>query len=242
MPSNDKPSVIPAEIYKFMPRRYLDDFMSGKSVRVGTLEEFRNAEDHAGTKLDPSEGVLNIGMGMNFGTLANPIDLSDSKYSSVLDYVNNNTSMRISGMKNVGPTNNAFSISGPNMHIFCVSYLFDSDIAGRLDKKYDVCVKIKNVLAFIAQLNTSLSLLINTDIGPSCGPVMYDGDDITIESKDISIDPFRKDSKFSLDKEFRIVFLSRALPGQPPRSLKNVKAEILQIDTSQCGMELCWER
>src|ERR1700730_14686897 len=50
-------------IVKFMDRRFAEGFITGKSIRVGTLHEFRDVEQHGCEVGDPDESSYNIRSG-----------------------------------------------------------------------------------------------------------------------------------------------------------------------------------
>lgn len=237
-------SVIPNHFFKFMPREFLEGFVSGRSVKIGTLSDYRKSEKYGSATLDGQEGQIEIEPGLNFGTLENPLDLTDSKYSQSLDFVNSASGNNFTGLKVVGPTESVFKVRMPDYHIFCGSLEFSPDIAEDLGEGNDTCVVIKNTKNFLYSISQALSKRVGLPMFPSCGPIIYANRNFTIESEEFSLNPFAKSDKYSIQREFRILFAPKSIDaeGHKLEPLKNINLEILEMDVEDSGIEVVWAK
>ena len=224
-------SQVPDRIYKFMPSRFLNAFLEGASVRIGTIVDFRNTEAHGGSKGDADENSIDIGFPQNHRH-SSPVNLDDSRFGPARSFVNSRTGVSISG-GTVGIGRTVFRIDGKNNPIFCASLEFNEEIAENLDFEYDCCVSISNVDDFLRQTMVGVSKHLRVDCGVSCGPVIYTRRVHSLDEQKFRMSPFEKHERFREDKEFRIMYQVDTSVGAP----FNIK-----IDTAGSDMRLEWRR
>lgn len=122
---------IPDRFYKFMTREHAEAMCTTGQFRVGTLYEYRNAEQYTDGVLDESEGTLRV--------------------TDTLDWVTKETmgehspiTQRAFGLDEHVIINGLQVITAkhtsPDRFIYCVSE--SSDWSASSDPKYDACVEI----------------------------------------------------------------------------------------------------
>jgi hypothetical protein len=215
----------PNVIYKFMSSRFSDDFLSGRSVRLGTLGEFRNTELHRLNKGDPNEGAFNI-------KGDKPWTMSPTKHSAMHRALFN------VGLRGTGNQfrNNGIDIRivEPDCNVFCTARSFSEAIAQDLDDEYDICVEIKNTEAFIQALGDGIHKSYSSSPGVlAFDPVRYDARTLPPTASSFDRSVFLKDTKFQKQDEFRIVYCPEG---------KAVEPKIFAFDASKCAMKKVWEK
>ena len=216
-----------------MRDEHVDDFVSGKCVLLNTLDNFRSVEGYDGGIQDPDEGSISYthdGPTVSFG----PNGESENKtLSRAMGGGFRNMTIDVSAISQNGPVTILRSV-GTNCHIFSASNNFNWSIAGDLTEGYDSCVVIKDVEKFFYEIANALNEFYKPSneypFKASARDVKYMGTKIGGDGKFSPADPFRKERKFSIQREYRFVYLFH-------NSIK-VGQRFLSLDTSKIQMSI----
>ena len=135
--------------YKYMKREFVQRFLKGESIRIGTLHDFRNSEYYGNEVGDQREGVREI-------FVNDPVISSDIK-ESIPPIVKS----FLPGFENSkrGMFFECSFISQENSEdIYILSLATRFDIKTMLDLGYDCCVEITNLDKFVLNITKKLML------------------------------------------------------------------------------------
>lgn len=204
-------------LYKYLKKKYLEQFKEKGTIQIGTIEWFRDVENK---KIqDPFEGRTKY----SIHAKAEPIELSVEQMNAITnDY-------HISAKLKVAP-NNQFSeyLKVPNAFVFSTSRIFDENLMKKFD--CDACYKITDTKNFaeiiyheINKLHPLLLLIVNKVFYVKTKEIF-----ITNQNKNVVIrttpydksksdkiktihieDYFTKPDTFKQEKEYRFIFVPR---------------------------------
>lgn len=211
---------LPTILYKFTERRFAEEMLLGRSIRVGTIYEFRNQEEHELQKGDPHEGTTFIGEG--------PFTIGSATTPGLYRFLKRR-GLNIEN-SSIGPTfgQPAIEIGGPDGNIVCLSLATDEETRKSLDPKYDACVEIGSPATFI----NNLSCAVYRRLGPmTCGGRAVDYRSRTASHMDEHFPDgwCTKETAFAVQREFRLLFDHKVRPIQP---------FIIGFDPAGCSMRL----
>lgn len=214
----------PKELFKFMSAQYAEDLILGKSIKVGTLYDFRDSEKHGRLKADPSEGKVTL-MGEPFApTRLDTRSMTPALRSALGGVTFTDCEVSV-------PFGRAISLSTGDCNVLCLSTEFDPKIAESLDDSYDCCVRIGSPERFIHQVADGLGRRLGVEFQYYMGLVKYVPREIPLDSPEIFNSPFHKGENFAVQKEFRAAFLTQAPTDQ-----------FFSFDALGCDMSICWRR
>lgn len=202
----------PIRCFKFMKKKYVQDFLKGK-VRIGTMTEFREM-DEAEWIADPREGTGTNTMGpQDFSTMSEADRLAMIRRINATNaaYISENTK----GFKIEGMHLEYKPVEG---HIFCVS-IPPFDTARRAmcvdappEYRYDACVEILDLRRYMqCLLETGIIGIFRftevfEDVALYC-PVKYRSRVANLDYENpVTNVAFLKDKKFETQQEGRILF------------------------------------
>lgn len=221
-------------IYKFMEEKYLDAFLNGDSVRIGTLHEYMNEEQYDLATLDTDEGAVNINDSSGTMVLneeANPQVMHQLRAAGIID---SSSHFNIT-MHSIHGTH--LRIESPNAHIFCASEECEPDISAGLNTKYDVCVKIGNPIAFHHSLQTAYCLYspksADNEYHSQMFQMIYKSRHLNEDDDNYEFGAHIKDTAFAYQKECRILFNA---------NIADKKPLIIPFDSSDCDLSICWRK
>ena len=131
-------------LYKYLEKKYLEQFKEKGTIQIGTIEWFRDLENE---KIkDPFEGRTKY----SIYAKRDPIELSVEQVNAITnDY-------RFKAKLNIAPNSHfADYLKVPNAFVFCTSYIFDKNLMKKFE--CDACYKITDVENFTKILYRELS-------------------------------------------------------------------------------------
>ncbi len=214
----------PEKIYKYVSKEFLDSFLYGRTIKIGTLSDFHNAEKHSGDVLDPEEGVLNIiPEGLTFSS-------SDPRAQAAMNFVTGINGLNIEDCT-AYDCGVIVSVQ-QDCHIFCASNEFSPAIAEALG--YDACVEIGDPVAFW----TALGRRFNTQTGKGfdmyTAPIQIASRNVSAYGSEFKLNPFLKGPRFAGLKECRTAFVSAITPKEP--------FLLYDVDMSQTKAKTIWTK
>jgi hypothetical protein len=132
-----------------MEQKWASEFISTGNLRLGTLFDYRNTEQHGSEIGDEGEGLQTFGY---VNSTAGNIDASNvmglsqlAKFIGILaDEVTIHPGGGFSGV-----------VSCPDMYLFCVSK--EINIKKMYEMRYDSCIVISNPELFFSSISTAIS-------------------------------------------------------------------------------------
>jgi hypothetical protein len=215
------------EVYKFLPSKFAEHFLSGASIRVGTLGDFRNEENHHKQIGDATEG-RSIGL-VPFAQLGhsgeNPLLRSRLKHGG----------LNFGNSRNVTIQNVTMVKSVPDYYLMSFSRVCN-DQCWKEFASYDVALHIADIDLFAKAILKSLDDRVTGSHLSS-----------SVEYKDISFDltknawqspsPFVKDRKtFAGQNEYRVLFKPSSTPISPVTVACNFPADLVRIFAKRPGL------
>lgn len=196
--------------YKFISQRYAEAFISGASIRVGTLADFRNVEDHQRHIGDDMEGRIKA----LSGTVSTQ-DLPDSQYLARLKQWGG---INIQGAGEIRLSDNQAIHEVPDSYIMSFSTEFDRSIWNTLpegEASYDCALMIKDIHVFAE--------IVANAMEPYLDDRRFITDTVQYKSRSFDLtkgnaerpSPFVKDIVFAGQKEFRINYAHPKRPVSP---------------------------
>lgn len=211
-----------ADFYKFMPSKYLDAFLSGESVKVGSIHEYQGIDEHElaaevfgddriaysfKDQSDPGKQKSGPASLIGRGGIEDPFEGRSVMWQGK-NFRRGGTVYR-----------NTLAVKEtPNHYIFSGAWRADPKTAQRiiLDSKrlspdrsdvYDVCVPIISPRRFMKALASAMSeLLPNEQVWVTRGNVQYCRMVGDMENYPQYPNPFRKHVSFEDQSETRILF------------------------------------
>jgi len=185
-------------IYKYIPKEYLKDFFERGILRIGTLLDFQNEEQHGVKRGDRNEGLKNIYENLN-------IHIEDPNKEKLSDFAR--------GFINNKGKNNKFenvlldkTFISSDYYILCFSKNYDRHL---LKKFGGGCIKVKKPYKFIKTIsivlfNTGFTVNKNSRISP----IKYTNRKQDYHSHDQIHPVFIKDNikSFTEEKEVRAIW------------------------------------
>ena len=137
-------------LYKFLEKKYLDSFFKTGCIRIGTLHNFQDEEEHGNNRGDKNEGTHNLKRGID-----KPIIMSNNEpiISEIFKFAPGyDDSSTISGVTLIVPR------ISPNGFIFCTSTIYNDTLFKKWhDKeKADACYEITNVKEFYSSISKKI--------------------------------------------------------------------------------------
>lgn len=132
-------------LYKFMKREYALSLVHSGTVRIGTLYDFRNIEDHASGIGDKGEGTRETRGAIHF---------ADSDQPNFPDFLRRFAKVDTGGRFTAHDSLFVERQESPDFYVFCCSEEYNPDIW--LERGYDGCVEIKQPDIFFRALTKSL--------------------------------------------------------------------------------------
>ena len=181
-------------VYKFFERKWAEEFVMGKSVRLGSISGFRNIEIHKLKKGDESEGQIGIRKEGGLTIMRNSV-LGWQLASRGIDFDGINCDLRGAAVRlNVG-----------DALVFCCSIRDGLQIAKDLDASYDTCVRIGNP-KLLAHRITDALVRKGMQVGTTMlREVQYVGHTVD-ENFRFEDGFFLKRSEYQRQREFRFVW------------------------------------
>jgi hypothetical protein len=199
------------KLYKFISKNYVDDFVHGQSIRIGTLDDFRKQEKHQ----------IGIGDALEASSIAHGHDIfiddhRDPKNAELIANLERSRAVQIRGPNQVTLRIGTLSLTNvvPNLWIFSCSWLSGEKEVGTLLSKfgYECAVEILSVDNFSDHI-VNRSKIIGD--GNSFGSMLLKGFHNKVEYRNIEYDvktdflqasPFVKEKSFEEQREYRLVF------------------------------------
>ena len=132
-------------LYKFIERRYLDNFFHSGELRLGTVQAYRDTVEYGAVRGDKSEGEHSV-----IRSIDDTVTLKD------------NSEPIISEMINLAPgasahlTNVSFVVKrrSTDAFIFCTSYLYSNTLFNAWNKRegLDACYEILDLFGFTSAI------------------------------------------------------------------------------------------
>jgi len=192
-------------VFKVIDEKYADNFITGKSIRLGTLYDFRDIEKHSKGISDPNEGVAKsyISETNNLESYEKALVRQDFKNLGLFS----------------GPdvdlhfTNCNIIQNYPNCFIFCSCMempdikSFNGTIA--YESGYNAVLRINDIRALSEMLAVALQRAGKSDGGYFGAPVSYLDSEWDYLEKGIKPpNPFEKHIAFQGQDEHRVIFNS----------------------------------
>ena len=203
--------------FKFMERKWAEKFVTGESIMLGTLEDYRSTEIHGLKKGDRMEGNVGFADLDPFAIDKTPNIREQIKARGITlegNYLGDNTYQ--------------YFQKGPNDYVLCLTTEPDPKMLPELDPKYDALVRIGNVKLLMERLTASMEMEGIEIVICGLGPITYRSRTVGRDGK-LDTGPFYKDPIFSGQREYRLAWR--------PKSSK-FKPRPFKIDPSDCGLEL----
>jgi len=193
---NTKDIGLPQKLFKYTEAQYVADFISGKCVWLGRLNDYRDIEKHQLLKGDPMEGRLDI---KHEGVLSR----SDPAQAPLHNFLGPNR--HIEGtFTGCGA---AISVNAPDCHVLCLSNSLGPEITAQLDPKYDACIEIRGVKQFLGQLCKAYGDWFESDkVSMKHRPVIYTPRTVLATGNKFSNSGFEKDIWFQEQDEYRVLW------------------------------------
>lgn len=185
-------------LYKFIERKYCDDFFNTGSLRLGTIHSFRDTVEYGEHIGDEDEGIHHIKRSVD-----NPVTHSKENNEPIISEFFNlkgDGDVTISNMSFVVPRKSA------DAFIFCTSYLFTEALFKMWNdkKRFDACYEITDVKLFIESISQKIELSAYFVLETK---VAYIGKEIDWQSPQANIHPgLTKFNEYSWQKEHRMVW------------------------------------
>lgn len=154
---------VPARLFKFVKRRYMNGALATGSIRLGTLHDFRKTEDHGQSQGDPSEGKNNVFQHVGFLDSHDP-----SSFAGRIVVLSDGATMENCTLVE--------ERDFPDSYVFCASTNFSEDLFRKWNTSdgLDACYEISDVAGFINAISNALD---NSAQLVGYAPVVYvDGD------------------------------------------------------------------
>jgi hypothetical protein len=197
--------------FKFMPSKYANDFVSGRSIRIGTLSDFRKTEVHQLNKGDPLEGLLKIK-----GPGGWESDLPDNR-ALLLALRRRGLIVERSHLTGIEAD---VMLQEREHYVFCAARSFDANVASDLDLSYDCCIQIFDMISFAEAVRDALQEALSENFLPvTLGFVSYEPRIILPSADRIDTGVFYKEPRFLSQNEIRVAIPSPT-PNASPLNLK----------------------
>ncbi|MFT7423146.1 MAG: hypothetical protein ACI8UC_001216 [Psychromonas sp.] len=197
-------------LFKFIEKEFLDSFFATGCLRLGTIYDFKDIEEHGISRGDHSEGEHHLIRGID-GT----VKLTKNKHEPLISEV-----FKFEGEGEASISN--LSIVVPRRcedgFIFCTSNQYNENLFRdwKREDNLDSCYEIVNVRGFIQAVNKAIS---NSAFFYANSDVIYTEDQIDYQSKHANAHPaFTKlKNKYGWQKENRSVWGAKApcIPLKP---------------------------
>lgn len=140
----------PNVLYKFTESKFETDFITGKSIRIGTLSEYRKTEIYGGKTLDDMEGTV------TFNTESKDWVAGAEGGQKFLDDIKAQTGVQIDPGLRITAGEAAIAIVCPEYYILSLTSTSSKEVAASLNPNYDCCIEIGNVVGFIRGLHVAM--------------------------------------------------------------------------------------
>ncbi|MGK9336085.1 hypothetical protein [Sinorhizobium meliloti] len=191
------------KLYKHLASEFAESFLTGKSIRVGTLSDFRREEEHLvgiGDRFDASfERRLNF-----TADSSKDADIFRKLEEARIIKVDAGARVRIN-------ISDSYSEEPyPDLFLFCASETADTDFG------YDAVIEISDFEAFARLLHGRMKALGLIKPEGLMGKVEYKKVNVEFLATEAwQASPFQKDLAFSENREWRIIFEPVVRPIQP---------------------------
>lgn len=214
-------------LYRYMNKRWSDEFLQTGSIRVGTVHDFRSA--------DHKPGVSDQHEGFAYSEIKND---TPRKFSEMTAVEQSNLGLgtiipwSLLGDLSQGGISagfdGAFIRESPDLYILCFALSPDRDAMAKMG--YDTCLQISQPEIFINRLTRSLRGIAS--MVRHKGKVDYSGKETSYSTVDARYPFMTKHEIFSYQNEYRVVW-----------SPSDAKTKIIspQIITSPEAAKLCKE-
>lgn len=181
-----------------MERKWAEELVLGRSVRIGSLQYYRDVERHSPGKGDENENSTALKPSTDVFTYHSDRGIGQqlARHGLSIDNIafdNGSTHIRIQGQ---------------NAYVFCMSKTNSRSVAQNIDNGYDSCVLVGSPSKFAQALTNALRKNGIAVKEPTCGHITYRSRTID-ENGTIENSPFLKDLKFEVDQEFRFVWFAQ---------------------------------
>ena len=192
-----------AAVYKVISEEFAEKFISGESIRIGTLYDFKNEEKHASGISDSKEGQ-------------GKTNFSSTNHLKGYERASMNQDIKNLGFF-TGPNidfnfnNSSIILNHPNCFVFCSCLekpslkKFKKTISD--NQGYDTVLKVNNIEEFSNMLATALRRANLSSGAYWGGPIKYVPDDWDYLANGIKPpNPFEKGLEFRDQQEHRVIF------------------------------------
>lgn len=197
-------------LYKYLPKKYLEAFVSRGSLKIGTLYEYRKTEQYGNVIGDKNEGLHKTELSLAGG---GEIDLGI--YSLEAEFFRRHilrpdqqaTNVKIvlaDGARLISHTNS------PDLYIYCMSSKYDPKVMDQFG--CDACLEIVNPMGFFRAITHRIRHKARFD---GFGPVRYMSKD-THYTRPHQIHPaIMKDPEFVYQNEWRAIWVPTKTLREP---------------------------
>ncbi len=208
-------------LYKYLPKKYFEDFFGRGSLKIGTLYEYRNTEQYGSVIGDLDEGVRKTELNLNKGA---EIDLGSK--TSEAEFVRNVLKAPIqqsSNMKIVCLVDGYNLISeehSPDLYIYCMTGDYDENVMRQFG--CDSCIEIVKPIEFFDEISHRIR-----HMGKFYGviPIQYMSKKVPYTNPNLVHPALFKDSIFGYQAEFRAIWTTTKTSPKPlfidvPRAIR----------------------
>lgn len=205
------------KVFKHIPLQYADGFLDGTSVRIGTLYDFRNFEEHSPGVFDPQEGIATT-------EFLETESLRTEERLDINEVVNPLMGLPINTRVDFNHINLVLAYS--DCYIFSTSLSDEPEIVSSVIntdlKELSVIIEIQDIFDYAQHIARRLFKLGLSTGQYWCEPVVYKS-----LSREYTLhgiqkpDPFVKDIRFAKQEEWRVMF-------EPTRT--KIIPEIIQLN------------
>ncbi|HBS5706301.1 hypothetical protein J8983_00780 [Klebsiella pneumoniae] len=197
-------------LYKYMEKKWADEFLKTGSLRVGTLYDFRKADHKPGVS-DDQEGfaysVFDVAEGKTFADMSE-VERANCGLGTIIPY----SLLGDLSQGGIGPNSNMqFIRTSTDMYVMCFS--MSPNRSAMLKMGYDTCLKINNAEIFINQLTRKLRT--RARMLYIAQQVDYSGKETSYSVVDCRYPFMTKHADFAYQDEFRAVWKRRDYAPQP---------------------------
>lgn len=208
-------------LYKYLQRQHLDAFFHKGSLRIGTLHEYRNVDDHGSVIGDADEGIrrrtLTFGKGDEVhlgGKAPEAYFLRNSLGASEKESANFRIVSLVDGYTFVSEE------QSENLYVYCASATFDAAAMQRFG--YDFCMEITNPAAFFSAISHRLRHRAQFH---GLSPVQYAHRDARFNAQNQPHPALLKDPAYGYQAEWRAIWvptkkLTEPLLIEAPRAIR----------------------
>ena len=209
-------------LFKYMERKWAENFLNEGEILIGTLGDFRKSENHSDDIADAGEGTKTIHLKKNqlYTNVSNmPPSLPP------FFHCESGGKIQLGADTKINIKNDYF--------VLCLSEVKSFSIMKRMSKSYDTCIEIVDPTKFLLAIKIAFSIKAPQYKSVECR-CTYIPSRVFDENTDQGYsEAFMKPQNYSYQQEFRIVFDAQNLPKEKMiiKSLEAAKyCKIITLD------------